>query len=62
MTEADLKATTKEQVDTLLLELKEFFGLCLSPDECTHLYEETYLTLSLRFLRCSNLEKRLKGL
>lgn len=62
MTEKELKEIDKESVSRMLKELKDFLTLSLSDVETAKFIEMNQLNISLRFLRSTYLEKKLKGL
>lgn len=62
MTEKELKEMDKEQITRSLLELRDFFTLSMSDQESAEFIELNQLNMSLRFLKSTYLEKRLKGI
>jgi len=62
MTEKNLKDADKDVMTKLLTGFKQFLLLSNSDKETAQIIETTQLYVSLRFLQCHNLEKRLKGL
>jgi len=62
MTEKNLKKADKDVMTRLVAGLKSFLLLSHSEKETAQIIETTQLYVSLRFLQCGNLEKRLKGL
>ncbi len=62
MTEKELKEMDKEQITRVISEMREFFSLSMSEKETAELTEMTQLNTALRFLKCTYLEKRLKGI
>jgi len=62
MTEKNLKDADKDSMAKLISALKQFLQLSYSEKETAKIIETTQLYVSLRFLQCGNLEKRLKGL
>lgn len=62
MTEKNLKDADKDSMQKLISALKQFLQLSYSEKETAKIIETTQLYVSLRFLQCGNLEKRLKGL
>jgi len=62
MTEKEIKEIDKESVSLVLKSLKDFFTLALSDQETAKFIEINQLNMSLRFLKSTYLEKKLKGL
>ena len=62
MTEKELKEIDKESISRVLTELKDFLTLSMNDIETAELIELNQLTISLRFLKSTYLEKRLKGI
>jgi ubiquitin carboxyl-terminal hydrolase 9/24 len=62
MSEKEVKNCSKDQVDNVLRDLNRILGLGMSLSESALVVESTELFIALRFLKSSNLEKRLKGL
>jgi ubiquitin carboxyl-terminal hydrolase 9/24 len=62
MTEKELKEIDKESVTKVLNELRDFFTLSMSEPETAELIEMNQLSMALRFLKSTYLEKRLKGI
>jgi ubiquitin carboxyl-terminal hydrolase 9/24 len=62
MTEKELKEIDKESVSRVLKDLKDFFLLSMDDVETAKFIELNNLNISLRFLKSTYLEKRLKGL
>lgn len=62
MTEKNLKDADKDVMTRLVSGLKHFLMLSHTEKETAQIIETTQLYVSLRFLQCGNLEKRLKGL
>lgn len=62
MTEKELKDIDKESVTLVLLMMKDFFTLSFSDLDTAELIEMNQLHMSLRFLKSTYLEKRLKGI
>ena len=62
MTEKEIKEIDKESVSLVLKSLKDFLTLALSDQETAQFIEINQLNMSLRFLRSTYLEKKLKGL
>jgi hypothetical protein len=62
MTEKEIKEIDKESVSLVLKSLKDFFTLALSDQETAKFIEINQLNISLRFLKSTYLEKKLKGL
>jgi ubiquitin carboxyl-terminal hydrolase 9/24 len=62
MTEKELKEIDKESVTKVLYELRDFFTLSMSEPETAELIEMNQLSMALRFLKSTYLEKRLKGI
>ncbi len=62
MTEKELKEIDKESISRVLAELKDFLTLSMTDSETFQLIEINQLTIALRFLKSTYLEKRLKGI
>ena len=62
MTEKEIKEIDKESVSLVLKSLKDFYTLALSDQETAKFIEINQLNMSLRFLKSTYLEKKLKGL
>jgi hypothetical protein len=62
MSEKELKEIDKESVTRVLNELKDFFTLSMTEVETAEMIEMNQLNISLRFLKSTYLEKRLKGI
>lgn len=62
MTEKELKEIDKESISRVLTELKDFLTLSMNDLETAELIEINQLTIALRFLKSTYLEKRLKGI
>ena len=62
MTEKELKEIDKESVSFMLLNLKDFLTLSLDDIQTAEIIEQNQLMISLRFLKSTYLEKRLKGI
>jgi ubiquitin carboxyl-terminal hydrolase 9/24 len=62
MTEKELKEIDKESISRVLTELKDFLTLSMTDSETFQLIEINQLTIGLRFLKSTYLEKRLKGI
>jgi ubiquitin carboxyl-terminal hydrolase 9/24 len=62
ITEKELKEMDKESVSRVLKELKDFFTLSMTDIQTAEFIEINQLNMSLRFLRSTYLEKKLKGL
>ena len=62
MTEKDVKSCNKDTVDQVLKDLSNFLAISMSHQELSQVRETTELNIALRFLKGTNLEKRLKGL
>lgn len=62
MTEKELKEIDKETVSGVLFNMKDFFTLAMTDVETAELVEKTQLSMALRFLKSTYLEKRLKGI
>jgi ubiquitin carboxyl-terminal hydrolase 9/24 len=62
MTEKELKEIDKESISRVLTELKDFLTLSMTDSETFQLIEINQLTIALRFLKSTYLEKRLKGI
>jgi hypothetical protein len=62
MTEKNLKDTDKDAMTKLVNGFKQFLMLANTEKETAQIIETMQLYVSLRFLQCGNLEKRLKGL
>ena len=62
MTEKELKEIDKESISRVLSELKDFPTLSMTDSETFQLIEINQLTIALRFLKSTYLEKRLKGI
>lgn len=62
MTEQDVKVCNKDQVENVMLDLNSVLSLGMVSSEKAKIIEYTELSIGLRFLKSSNLEKRVKGL
>ena len=62
MTEKEVKHCSKDQVEHLLYDLNQILYIGMNQTERAWVVETTELNIALRFLKSSNLEKRLKGL
>ena len=62
MSEKEVKNCSKDQVDNVLRDLNKILGIGMNLSESALVVESTELFIALRFLKSSNLEKRLKGL
>ncbi len=62
ISEKELKEMDKESVSRVLKELKDFFTLSMTDIQTAEFIEINQLNMSLRFLRSTYLEKKLKGL
>lgn len=62
LSEKELKEIDKESVTRVLNDLKDFFTISMSENETAELVEKNQLTMALRFLKSTYLEKRLKGI
>ena len=62
MTEKELKEIDKESVSRVLKDLKDFLTLSMNEMETAQFIEINQLNMSLRFIKSTYLEKRLKGL
>ena len=62
MTEKELKEIDKESIGRVLTDLKDFLTLGLTDTETAEMVESNQLQVSLRFLKSTYLEKRLKGI
>lgn len=62
MSEKEVKNCSKDQVDHVLRDLNKILAIGMNQNECALVVETTELFIALRFLKSSNLEKRLKGL
>jgi hypothetical protein len=62
MSEKEVKNCSKDQVDNVLRDLNKILGIGMNTSESALVVETTELFIALRFLKSSNLEKRLKGL
>jgi len=62
MSEKEVKHCSKDQVDNLLFDLNQLLYVGMTQQERAWIVETTELSIALRFLKSTNLEKRLKGL
>ena len=62
MTEKEVKNCSKEQIENVLYDLNQILVIGMNLNERSWIIETTELNIALRFLKSSNLEKRLKGL
>lgn len=62
MTEKELKEIDKESVSRVLKELKDFLTLSMNEMETAEFIEINQLNISLRFIKSTYLEKKLKGI
>jgi ubiquitin carboxyl-terminal hydrolase 9/24 len=62
MSEKEVKNCSKEQVESVLFYLNQILTIGMTENERSWVIETTELNIALRFLKSSNLEKRLKGL
>jgi len=62
MTEKEIKEIDKDSVSQVLKSLKDFLTLALQDKETAEFIEINQLNMSLRFLKSTYLEKKLKGL
>lgn len=62
MTDKDVKEIDKEIVGRVLSELKDIFTLSMNEVKAAEIIEQNLLNVSLKFLKSSYLEKRLKGI
>jgi hypothetical protein len=62
MSEKEVKNCSKDSVDHVLQDLNQILHIGMNQGERAFVVETTELFIALRFLKSSNLEKRLKGL
>jgi ubiquitin carboxyl-terminal hydrolase 9/24 len=62
MSEKEVKNCSKDQVEHVLYDLNQILTIGMTVNERSWVIETTELNIALRFLKSSNLEKRLKGL
>lgn len=61
MNEKDIKDVNKDEVSSLIFGMQLFLKVGYSMEATAQMVETTKLQMALRYLRSSNLEKRLKG-
>ena len=62
MTDKDIKEIDKEIVGRVLTDLKDILTLSMPDIKAAEIIESSLLNVSLKFLKSSYLEKRLKGI
>jgi hypothetical protein len=62
LSDKEVKEIDKEIVGRVLIELKDIFTLSYTDIQAAEIIESSILNISLKFLRSSYLEKRLKGI
>jgi ubiquitin carboxyl-terminal hydrolase 9/24 len=61
LNEKDIKDVNKDEVQSLIFGMQQFLKVGFSFDQCAAMIETIKLQMALRYLRSSNLEKRLRG-
>ena len=62
LSEQDVKNCNKDQVDQIMIDLNQVLSIGMLTTERAQIIELTELQIGLRFLKSTNLEKRVKGL